>query len=84
MLCPHLREPLAALLASGSAIVAACTGWTQVELEVTLSAGPKPSALPALGLLQPPVSSWSNFDSHYPIQFGLVCDRCRHSLSWPQ
>ena len=83
-MCSHLRGPLLSCLASGSAIVGTYAGWSRTELDVTLSAGPKLPTLPALGFIRHPVSSWSNTDSHYPIQFGLRCESCRHTISWPQ
>jgi hypothetical protein len=84
LLCVHLRPILEALLAHGAAISFVSTSWSRVELAVALNSGPARADIAAL--LAPPagVITWENNDSHYALEYGVVCTACAHSLSWPQ
>lgn len=84
-LCNHLRGPLAKLLASGAELVGVTTAWTRTDLAVTLSTGPSLSAVrEVFGPLDSDISTWSNNDTHFPVEFGIACRYCRQTLAWPQ
>jgi len=81
--CMHLLPTLGGLLAAGRMILAV-TGegtWTQIDLDVVLDGGPPADSL--AGILVPGVETWTNTDSHYPLDTGVVCRACRQTVSWP-
>ncbi len=82
-LCPHLAPVLQTLLDSGGQIVSLSRGaWSAIDLDVMIDLGPGADVLAPD--LAPGVKPWSNRDTHYPLEQGVTCSSCRHSLSWPQ
>ncbi len=83
--CFHLRPIFTRLVPRHSRITGSSVGaWNQVDLEIVLDRGPHPDSLAAAIPLVPPIEFWANYDTHYPIEFGLRCVQCKQSLSWPQ
>ncbi len=82
-ICAHLAPALRRLLAQGCLVIGATTqAWSRVDREVSLDHGPAPATLQR-EFAGTDVNIWSNTDPHYPMQHGLFCSTCRHSLGWP-
>jgi hypothetical protein len=83
VICFHLGPLLQRLLEARSEISFVTTAWTRTALAVSIAPGPTPAELSALGVLPESVSRWTNDDSHYSLESGLLCSTCRHAISWP-
>jgi len=83
-LCPHLAPLLAALLRRPASVTGVSTAWTRTDLAVAIDAGPALSDLTSIVELPRGVEPWSNDDTHYAVEHGLLCTACKHAISWPQ
>jgi len=83
-LCEHLQPLAEAILKRGASICGISTAWSRTLLAVTMDRGPRIAAANRLVATMPQVTIWENNDSHYAIEYGVQCNDCRHSLSWPQ
>jgi hypothetical protein len=82
-ICAHLAPYYNDLLASGAALVARDTGWSECKLNLLLSQGPQVADMQANWNLADYLEPWAGRDPHYAIENGLFCTQCKIGLSWP-
>jgi len=82
--CPHLSPGLDYLLRQGSGVVEINRmAWSLIDLDIVLDQAADPRTLPAAMREEAGAQPFVNFDSHYPLNHGLVCGGCRQAIAWP-
>jgi hypothetical protein len=78
--CPHLSPGLGYLLRQGSGVVAINRmAWSLIDLDIVLDRAADPRALPTSIREEAGAQPFVNFDTHYPLNHGLVCAACRQA-----
>jgi hypothetical protein len=82
--CPHLPPGLEYLLRQGSGVVEINRmAWSLIDLDIVLDRADDPRALPSSTREEAGVQPFVNFDTHYPLNHGLVRAGCRQAIAWP-
>ncbi|OEF99572.1 hypothetical protein BHF71_08475 [Vulcanibacillus modesticaldus] len=82
-ICNHLKPIIDHELSKGNKIQEISKGWSNAVLVIDLEKRMDVQYERSDMNLSEYVKYWENKDSHYPLQKGFYCEKCKHSIAGP-
>lgn len=79
--CKHIEPVLKYELSRGNNVLDYSKDWSQVNLSITLEFSMDVKG--AKKILSDPMMYWKNTDTHYSLQEGFLCTKCKQSIAGP-